>query len=107
MSQTNKNRVCIFTRVSTEKQDNERQLLELNNYCNQRGYVVTKTIATKITGSKTQKERPDLVELLSSAKRGMFTRVIAVEVSRLGRNSKDVRRTIDQLHSYGVSVILS
>jgi DNA invertase Pin-like site-specific DNA recombinase len=76
MNQRTNNRVCLFTRVSTEKQDYERQILELKEYCQRQGYDVVKTIATKITGSKTQKERPDLLELMSLAKRKQFDKVL-------------------------------
>lgn len=105
MSQSNKTRVCLFTRVSTSKQDNERQILELNDYCQAKDYTVTKIIATKITGSKIQKERPDLQELLAAARDRQFNKVLVTEISRIGRNARDIRKTIDQLHEYGVSVI--
>lgn len=100
-----KNRVCLFIRVSSDKQDYSRQILELNNYCNQRGYNVVKTIATKITGSKTQKDRPDLLELLTLAKKKQFDKVLVTEISRIGRNAKDIRNTIDTLHSLQVGII--
>lgn len=105
MNQRINNRVCLFTRVSTEKQDYHRQILELTTYCNQNGYSVTKTIAAKITGSKTQKDRPDLLELLSCAKKNQFNKVLVTEISRIGRNAKDIRSTIDKLHSAGIGII--
>jgi DNA invertase Pin-like site-specific DNA recombinase len=99
------NRVCLFIRVSTNHQDYTRQILELNTYCDKQGYTVVKTIATKITGSKTQKDRPDLIELLSCAKRKQFDKVLVTEISRIGRNAKDIRSTIDQLHSHKIGII--
>jgi DNA invertase Pin-like site-specific DNA recombinase len=105
MNQRTNNRVCLFTRVSTEKQDYERQILELKEYCQRQGYDVVKTIATKITGSKTQKERPDLLELMSLAKRKQFDKVLVTEISRIGRNAKDIRNTVDQLHSLRIGII--
>lgn len=105
MNQRTKNRVCLFIRVSTQKQDYDRQILELNNYCRSQGYIVTKTIATKITGSKTKADRPDLIELLSSSKKKLFDKVLVTEISRIGRNAKDIRNTIDQLHANKIGII--
>lgn len=105
MNHRAKNRVCLFIRVSTLKQDYDRQILELNTYCKNQGYTVVKTIATKITGSKTQSDRPDLIELLSSAPKKQFDKVLVTEISRIGRNAKDIRNTIDQLHSNKIGII--
>jgi len=105
MNQQPKNRVCLFIRVSSQKQDYDRQILELKTYCESNGYVVVKTIATKITGSKTQKDRPDLLELLSLSKKKQFDKVLVTEISRIGRNAKDIRNTIDLLHSNKTGII--
>lgn len=105
MNHTTKKRVCLFIRVSTQKQDYDRQILELNNFCDDQGYAVVKTIATKITGSKTQNNRLDLIELLSLAKEKLFDKVLVTEISRIGRNAKDIRNTIDQLHSNKTGII--
>lgn len=105
MNHRAKDRVCLFIRVSTQKQDYDRQMLELNTFCKSQGYTVVKTIATKITGSKTQNERPDLLELLLSAKTKQFDKVLVTEISRIGRNAKDIRNTIDQLHSNKIGII--
>ena len=99
------NKVCLFIRVSTNKQDCDRQLLELTEYCDKHNYNVTKKISSTITGTKTQKDRPDLQELLESAKRKEFQKVLVTEISRLGRNAKDIRNTIDSLHKSKVSII--
>ncbi len=105
MNQRIKNKVCLFTRVSTDKQNNDRQILELKAYCESQGYNVVKTIASTITGSKTQKERPDLIELLACAKRKEFDKVLVTEISRIGRNAKDIRYTVDSLHASKIGII--
>lgn len=105
MNHRNKNRVCLFIRVSSEKQDYDRQVLELNEYCAGQGYTVTKMITTKITGSKVQKDRPDIIELLKCAKTKQFDKVLVTEISRIGRNAKDIRNTISELHSNSVGII--
>src|ERR1017187_7914470 len=104
MKNKENNSACLFVRVSTIKQEYERQLRDLSEYCNQKGWEVTKTIATKITGTKTDKERPDLQELFAAADKGLFKKVIVTEVSRIGRNARDIRNTIDYLHIRKISI---
>ena len=105
MNQRLKNRVCLFTRVSTDKQNTDRQTLELTKYCETNGYQIVKTIAAIITGTKTQKDRPDIRELLSLAKMKAFDKVIVTEISRIGRNAKDIRNTVDELHSRNIGIV--
>lgn len=98
-----KNRVCLFIRVSSDKQDYDRQVNELNAYCASKGFQVTKTIATVISGRKLS--RPDIIELKESADKKEFDKVIVMELSRLGRRARDIRGTLDHLHSNGISVL--
>lgn len=97
--------VCLFIRVSTAQQDYDRQISDLTEYCQQKGYMITKVIATKITGTKTLADRQDLQELLSVANRNDFQKVIVTEISRIGRNARDIRNTIDQLHRKKIAVV--
>ena len=103
MSQQTK--VCLFIRVSTQVQDYDRQISDLTEYCKQKGYTISKTIATKITGTKTLVDRQDLQELLNAANQNEFQKVILTEISRIGRNARDIRNTIDQLHRKKIAVV--
>jgi DNA invertase Pin-like site-specific DNA recombinase len=98
-------KVCLFLRVSTHKQDYERQLTELDEYCRNRGYEIAHKIATVISGRVRYVNRPDVQDLLLMAKSGLFSKVIVTETSRLGRNAADIKFILDTLHSYGVSVV--
>lgn len=102
---TNKTQACLFIRVSTAQQDYDRQISDLTEYCQQKGYMITKVIATKITGTKTLADRQDLQELLAAANRNEFQKVIVSEISRIGRNARDIRNTIDELHKKKVAVV--
>ena len=96
---------CLFIRVSTQQQDYQRQISDLTAYCQQKNYIISKVIATKITGTKTLVERQDLQELLAAANRNEFQKVIVTEISRIGRNARDIRNTIDQLHKKKIAVV--
>ena len=99
------NRACLFIRVSTDKQDYQRQILELNVFCKQKNLEVAETIATKITGTKTFQDREDLQLLFKSAASKRFDKVVVSEISRIGRNAKDIRNTIDYLHAKKIAVV--
>ena len=96
---------CLFIRVSTQQQDYQRQVSDLTEYCNNKGYRIARVIATKITGTKTLADRQDLQELLTAANRNEFQKVIVTEISRIGRNARDIRNTIEELHKRKVAVI--
>ena len=98
-------RACLFIRVSTQQQDYDRQVLELTQYCEDKSYTITKTIATKISGTKKYNERPDVQELFQAAKAKLFDKVIVSEISRIGRNARDIRNTINYLHDRGISIV--
>ena len=98
-------RACLFIRVSTDKQDYQRQILELNVFCRQKNLEVAETIATKITGTKTFQDREDLQLLFKSAASKKFDKVVVSEISRIGRNAKDIRNTIDYLHSKKIAIV--
>ncbi len=102
---SNQIKVCLFIRVSTDKQDYTRQIKELTEYCQQKNFLIAKTIATKITGTKTLPDRTDLKELLESANKNEFSKVIVSEISRIGRNANDIRNTINQLHKKKIAVV--
>lgn len=97
--------VCILARVSTKKQDYQRQIEELNQYAISKQWLVVKTIATKLSGVKSSSKREDLTELAVAAKNREFEKLIVLETSRLGRIAKDIRATLDLLHSNGISVV--
>jgi DNA invertase Pin-like site-specific DNA recombinase len=105
MNYQNQIPICLFVRVSSLKQEFGRQVSELNKYAEKNGYLIVKTIATKISGNSNSDERVDLQNLLESASKGEFKKVIVTEVNRLGRKAKDIRSTIDKLHALGISIV--
>jgi DNA invertase Pin-like site-specific DNA recombinase len=98
-------KVCLLVRVSTEKQDNFRQISELSDFCKERHYQIVKTISSTVSGSRSGADRPDLVELFEAAHRKEFSKVLVTEISRLGRKAKDIRHTIDKLHENKISIV--
>jgi DNA invertase Pin-like site-specific DNA recombinase len=96
-------RVCAFIRTSTLQQDYSRQIRDLQIYCKHKGYTIVKTIATKISGAKI--DRPDILELIRAAKAGEFDKVAVTEISRLGRDVRQLQETIRLLHSLKIAIV--
>ena len=70
--------VVILARVSTDKQEYQRQLNELNDYCNGVSWNVKATFCNKISGAKSIEERTEIQELLQFVKTHQISRVVCL-----------------------------
>ena len=96
----------ILARVSTDKQDYQRQIVELTDYCSKVGWEIVKVFANKISGAKKTEERPEILEMLSYVKEHAIKRVCCLEVSRLGRNTLEALKVIQMLNDNKVSLFI-
>ena len=99
-------KVVILGRVSTDKQDYQRQVVELQEYCNKVGWEVVKVFANKVSGAKTIEERSELQDMLQFIKENEIDRVVCLEVSRLGRNTLESLKVIQMLNENQVSLFI-
>ena len=99
-------KVVILARVSTDKQDYQRQIVELTDYCSKVGWEIVKVFANKISGAKKTEERPEILEMLSYVKEHAIKRVCCLEVSRLGRNTLEALKVIQILNDNKVSLFI-
>lgn len=92
---TDNNKVYGYIRVSTDKQEYNRQINILKDY------DIDETFEEKISGTK--KDRPALNQILNQLKDGD---VIVVESwSRLGRSLKNLVELVNDLEEKGVSLV--
>ena len=96
----------ILARVSTDKQDYQRQIVELTDYCSKVGWEIVKVFANIISGAKKTEERPEVLEMLSYVKEHDIKRVCCLEVSRLGRNTLEALKVIQMLNDNKVSLFI-
>ena len=61
-------KVVILARVSTQAQDYQRQVAELQEYCDKVGWEVMRVFANKVSGAKAVTERPEIVEMVEFIK---------------------------------------
>ena len=97
-------RVVILARVSTDKQEYERQINELTEYCRKMNWQVEKVFANKISGAVKNEEREEIVELVEYVKSNDICRVVCLEISRVGRNTLEALKIIQTLNENGVSL---
>lgn len=97
-------KVVILARVSTQAQDYQRQVTELQEYCDRAGWEVTKVFANKVSGAKAVTERAEIVDMVEYIKTNDISRVVCLEISRLGRNTLEALKVINYLNENGVSL---
>ena len=97
-------KVVILARVSTQAQDYQRQVTELQDYCDRAGWEVTRVFANKVSGAKAVTERAEIVEMVEYIKNNDIQRVVCLEISRLGRNTLEALKVINYLNENGVSL---
>ena len=101
-----KPKAVIYVRVSSLRQEYERQLKELKNYCAKNNVSVQAIYKEKVSGAKTRKERPEFDECLNYIKNNKIDKLIVWEFSRLGRRAIDIQITISELHDLCCSVFI-
>lgn len=96
-----KNQIIGYIRVSTDKQDAENQKHRILEYAQLHQFMVGEFMAIEASSRKSQKERglEELTERLHSG-----DRLIATELSRIGRNMLETLNIIEDLHSKGIKI---
>ena len=88
-------RVCIYARVSTEKQSTDRQVEQLNQIAKNHNWEVVKTYIDVCSGARTS--RPNFDLMMKDAFAREFETVMCMELSRIGRNTKHLLETVEKL----------
>ena len=101
-----KDKVVILARVSTNKQDYDRQVVELTEYCNRVGWEVAEVFANKVSGAKSAEERAEIQDMIAYIKTNDIRRVVVLEISRLGRNTLEALKVIQVLNENSVSLYI-
>lgn len=97
-------KVVILARVSTDKQEYQRQVNELTDYCQRAGWSIEATFSNKVSGAKRMEERSEIMELVEFVKSNDIDKVVCLEISRLGRNTLEALKVIQYLNEHEVSL---
>ena len=99
-------RTVIYSRVSTQGQDFNRQIDELRAYAISQSWTVDAIFAEKISGAKKNDERLELSRMMDYIDAHQVDKVLIWELSRLGRNTIEVLKTIELLNEAKVSLFI-
>lgn len=101
-------RAVIYARVSStnDRQDTGRQIKDLENYAGSQNIEIVKIYEEHISGAKRIEERQILTECLEYCTRNSVNFLLLSELSRLGRSTLQVLRSLEILHEAKVSVYI-
>lgn len=99
-------KVVLFSRVSTNVQDYERQVNELTNLAQNNGWIIAGSFAEKISGAKKNSERTELLHMIEFIEKNKVDKVLVSELSRLGRDTLQVLEVIEMLNGKGISLYI-
>lgn len=96
--------VLIYSRVSSIIQDYERQISNINTYCQKNDYTIITEFCEKESGKK--KQRQELTNCLNYCKENQHSinYLIVDELSRLGR-TREVLETVETLNDLKIGLI--
>lgn len=98
----------IYARVSSvsDRQDTARQIQDLTRYANAQGIEVVSIFEEHISGAKKNEERQVLTDCLEYCTANPVNYLLLSELSRLGRSTLQVLRSLEILHEAKVSVYI-
>lgn len=99
-------KVVILARVSTDKQEYNRQVVELTDYCDKMGYEVMRVFANKTSGAKKNEDRSEIMEMLQYIEENHIDKVCVLEISRLGRNTLEALKVIELLNEKKICLFI-
>ena len=101
-------KAVIYARVSStnDRQDTGRQIKDLENYAGSQNIEIVKIYEEHISGAKRIEERQALTECLEYCTKESVNFLLLSELSRLGRSTLQVLRSLEILHEAKVSVYI-
>jgi DNA invertase Pin-like site-specific DNA recombinase len=98
-------RIATYLRVSTSDQTIDSQRLELQEYCQRRGWSVVAEYTDCVSGAKFS--RSGLDGLMKAVRRRHIDVILCVKLDRLGRSLPHLAGIISELDGNGVALVCS
>lgn len=101
-------KAVIYARVSSanDRQDTTRQIEDLKRYANSQDIEVVSIFQEHISGAKKNEERQVLINCIEYCTANSINYLLLSELSRLGRSTLQVLRSLEILHASKVSVYI-
>jgi DNA invertase Pin-like site-specific DNA recombinase len=96
--------VVILVRVSTVKQETQRQISELQAYADRKHYDVIEICRETVSGRADDADRQGLRHVEELARLGKVKKVLVHEICRIARKNSVAHRFVETLEECGVSL---
>ena len=98
----------IYARVSStnDRQNTQRQIEDLTRFANSNDYDIVGTYEEHISGATKNENRTVLMECINYCIENKVNYILLSELSRLGRSTLQVLKSLEMLHEAGVSVYI-
>jgi DNA invertase Pin-like site-specific DNA recombinase len=96
-------RIALYYRVSTDEQSTDPQRLELQEYCQRKGWPIAAEYSDTISGAKFT--RTGLDQLMTDVRKRRIDVLLCVKLDRLGRSFPHLAQLIFEFDSNGVALI--
>ena len=101
------NRCVIYTRVSTDKQEEKdsliNQIKRCSSYAELRGFDIVRTLSDVEIGSKD--DRPEYLILKDMIKKELFDVLVVWEFSRISRNAREFISITEELKKHNIDLV--
>jgi site-specific DNA recombinase len=96
-------KICIYVRVSTEKQELQSQIDACKRFCEYKGFEIAKIYYDIGSGADFFK-RPQLNEMLKDLRAYKYNGVVVFRFDRLGRNAIECVKFFDEMETKGIEI---
>ena len=97
-------KVCLYSRVSTNGQTTENQLVELKSLCERNNWEIVEVYDETISGTKNNDDRPEFKRMMKDLKRREFSMVVTYSLDRLGRKTSELINFLSLCEDYGINL---
>lgn len=97
-------KIVGYCRVSTASQSTKRQIAELTEHAQKQGYEVAEIFTEQISGAVKNEDRPQLIAMMEYVKTHSVDKVLTWELSRLGRSTLEVLKTVEALNDAKINL---
>ena len=96
--------VAILVRVSTGKQETDRQVFELTEVSETAGWQIVEVIEETLSGAAAESDRSGIERVMVLARERKIRKVLVHEVSRIARRNSTSHLFLEELEALGVSI---
>ena len=97
-------KVSLLLRVSTSGQTTDNQRKELTDICKRRDFQIVDIYEEVVSGTTNNEDRKEFSRMLNDMKKRKWEKLIVWSVDRLGRDMKELIKTLSLLDDYKVSL---